>query len=112
MTPMAQPLTVDAAGSEPEAPNREVHLLSRRRWKVAVGLTSVMLVVYFAFVLGIAFNKAALGSLVAPGLSLGMALGVAVIFTAFGLTALYARWANRTYDPALEAALHSERGRA
>ncbi len=82
-----------------------VHALALRRWKVAITLTGVMLLVYFSFVLGIAFNKAALGSLLAPGLSVGMALGVLVIFTAFTLTAAYAWWANRKYDPALEAAI-------
>lgn len=85
--------------------DQAVHQLSARRWKVALSLTSVMLVVYFSFVLGIAFDKQALGALLTDGLSLGIALGVAVIFTAFALTAAYAAWANRAYDPALEAAL-------
>lgn len=88
--------------------DQAVHLLSARRWKVALALTSVMLVVYFSFVLGIAFDKKALGALLTEGLSLGIALGVGVIFTAFALTAAYAWWANRAYDPALEAALKEE----
>ena len=85
-----------------------VHALSLRRWKVALALTLVMLVTYFSFVLGIAFNKPALGTQLTEGLSVGIALGVAVIFVAFTLTALYARWANRSYDPALEKALQQE----
>lgn len=85
--------------------DQAVHALSTRRWKVALALTAVMLVVYFSFVLGIAFDKPALGALLTEGLSLGIALGVLVIFVAFGLTAAYAYWANRSYDPALDAAL-------
>jgi uncharacterized membrane protein (DUF485 family) len=96
-----------AANPEPARSERDhaVHALSARRWRVALSLTAVMLVVYFSFVLGIAFDKKAMGQLLRPGLSLGMVLGVGVIITAFGLTALYARWANRSYDPALERAI-------
>lgn len=103
-------LAVAAKPLEARLTNRDraVHALSLRRWKVALGLTAVMLVVYFSFVLGIAFDKAALGALVTEGLSLGIVLGVAVIVAAFGLTALYALWANRSYDPALARALEEE----
>ncbi len=79
--------------------------------KVAVFATAVMLVIYFSFILGIAFDKAAMGTLLTEGLSLGMVLGVTVIVSAFGLTAAYAWWANTIYDPALEAVAGKE-GRA
>jgi uncharacterized membrane protein (DUF485 family) len=111
MTPaeLADAARVASATANPEpartARDEAVHALSARRWRVALSLTAVMLVVYFSFVLGIAFDKAALGRLLMPGLSLGMVLGVGVIVTAFGLTALYARWANQSYDPALERAI-------
>jgi len=115
MTPtaLADAARLAAAATDPTARlsprDQAVHALSLRRWKVALALTGVMLAVYFGFVLGIAFDKAALGAPLVPGLSLGMALGVGVIITAFALTALYARWANRTYDPALERAIATER---
>lgn len=115
MTPGTLADAARVAAGETKAPpltarEEAVRVLSARRWKVALSLTAVMLVVYFSFVLGIAFDKAALGALLTPGLSLGMALGVGVIFTAFGLTAAYAYWANTRYDPALETAVAMARG--
>ena len=74
---------------------------SRRR--VAVGLTVAMMVVYFGFILLIAFNRPLLAVLIAPGLSLGILLGALVIVAAWGLLWIYVRWANRHYDSAIDA---------
>ena len=71
------------------------------RWRVAIALTAVMMVIYFGFVLLIAFDKPLLGQLLAPGLSLGILLGALVIVASWGLTFVYVLWANRRYDPAL-----------
>lgn len=79
-----------------------VHQVALMRWRMALVLSFAMLVTYFAFVLGIAFDKPALGTLITEGLSVGIVLGAGVILTAFGLTAFYAWWANRVYDPALD----------
>jgi uncharacterized membrane protein (DUF485 family) len=57
-----------------------------------------MMVVYFGFILLVAFNKPLLGRLVAPGLSLGILLGVLVILSAWLLVGVYVVWANRSYD--------------
>jgi uncharacterized membrane protein (DUF485 family) len=57
-----------------------------------------MMVVYFGFILLVAFNKPLLGSRVAPGLSLGMLLGALVIVVAWALTWIYIAWANAHYD--------------
>ena len=73
------------------------------RWRVAIALTIAMMVVYFGFILLVAFNKPLLGALVAPGLSLGMLLGVLVIVAAWALTWVYVRWANTHYDAAIKA---------
>ena len=73
------------------------------RWRVAMGLTVLMMAVYFGFILLVAFDKPLLGTPVATGLSLGMLLGVLVIVTAWLLTWVYVRWANSHYDAALEA---------
>ena len=72
--------------------------LSAARWKRAVILTAAMVVVYFGFVLLIAFDKPLMGSLVAPGLSVGILLGVLVIVASWLLTWVYVRWANNHYD--------------
>ena len=66
-----------------------------------MGLTIAMMTVYFGFILMVAFGKDLLGSLVAPGLSLGMLLGALVIVVAWVLTWVYVRWANRHYDAAV-----------
>jgi uncharacterized membrane protein (DUF485 family) len=39
-----------------------------------------------------------MGSILTPGLSLGILLGVVVILSAWVLTTIYVRWANRVYD--------------
>ena len=71
------------------------------RWRIALSLTIAMMVVYFGFILLVAFNKPLLGTLVADGLSLGMLLGALVIVAAWVLIWIYVRWANTHYDAAL-----------
>lgn len=83
--------------------------LQRRRVRVIVPLCAAALALYFGFILAVAFAPSTLGALVAPGLSLGILLGAAVIVLSWGLTALYVRWANRHYDPALRALREAER---
>ena len=72
--------------------------VSAARWRVAILLTTAMMVVYFGFILLVAFNKPLLGTPIAPGLSIGMLLGVLVIVAAWALTWIYVRWANTHYD--------------
>jgi uncharacterized membrane protein (DUF485 family) len=76
--------------------------VSAARWRIAVSLTIAMMVVYFGFVLLVAFNKPLLGSIVAEGLSLGMLLGALVIVVAWALTWTYVRWANTHHDASLD----------
>ncbi|MFL5345961.1 MAG: DUF485 domain-containing protein [Hyalangium sp.] len=75
-----------------------LEVLAARRWRVAASLTAATLVVYFGFILLIAFDKPLMGRLIAPGLSLGILLGALVIAVSWGLTGLYVRWANGKYD--------------
>ncbi|HEU4429076.1 MAG TPA: DUF485 domain-containing protein [Myxococcota bacterium] len=77
--------------------------LHARRARVVAALSGATVLVYFGFILLVAFAPARLGTLLVPGLSLGIALGAAVIVLAWAFTALYVRWANRRYDPALRA---------
>ena len=82
--------------------------VSAARWRIAISLTIAMMVVYFGFILLVAFNKPLLGTLVTEGLSLGMLLGVLVILVAWLLTWFYIRWANTHYDASLAALRVSE----
>jgi len=75
--------------------------LAARRWRVALWLTAAMVVVYFGFILLIAFAKPLMGSPVAGRMTLGILLGVLVIVAAWLLTWIYVRWANRHYDAAM-----------
>lgn len=78
--------------------------VARQRWRMAIGLSALMVVIYFGFVLLIAFNKPAMGELIAPGLSTGIVLGALVIVATWLVTWLYVRWANRHIDAALPQA--------
>jgi len=72
--------------------------ISSERWRIAIILSVCMLVIYFGFILLIAFDKPLMGSLITDGLSLGILLGALVILSAWVLTTVYVRWANRVYD--------------
>jgi uncharacterized membrane protein (DUF485 family) len=81
----------------------ELERLVRRRWRIGGLLTAVMMVGYFGFILLVAFAKPAAGTLIAGGrVSVGIVLGACVIVLAPVLTAIYVRWANRRYDPAVQ----------
>lgn len=73
------------------------------RRRVAGALTLAMMVIYFGFILLVAYGKPFLSQLVVPGLSLGILLGALVIVAAWVLIWVYVRWANRHYDTAIEA---------
>ena len=75
--------------------------LAAKRLRVALGLTGAMLVIYFGFILLIAFAPGFLGRRITDGLSIGMALGVVVILSTWVVTWTYVRWANRVYEPAI-----------
>ncbi len=72
--------------------------LAAARWRIGLGLTAAMTGIYVVFILLIAYGKAFLGTLLAPGLSIGIALGVLVILAAWALILVYVRWANNHYD--------------
>jgi uncharacterized membrane protein (DUF485 family) len=74
--------------------------LTRERSKFAWTLTIVMLVIYFGFVLVIAFDPALLGTPLSEGsvTTVGIPVGVGVIISAFILTGIYVRRANGEFD--------------
>ena len=81
--------------------DQSLDALAAARWRVAITLTIAMMVVYFGFILLVAFNKPLLGRQIASGLSLGMLLGALVILSAWVLMWIYVRWANVQYDVAI-----------
>lgn len=95
---------VDRVKNDPDF----IHLVKTRS-KFAWTLTIVMLVIYFGFVLTIAFDPSILGTPLSEGsvTTVGIPVGVAVIISAFVLTGIYVRRANTEFD-ALTAKIKSK----
>jgi uncharacterized membrane protein (DUF485 family) len=83
------------------APDLRLLALAATRWRMALALTTIMVIVYFGFVSLIAFDKPLLAVHVTPGVTLGILLGVLVIVSTWLLTWVYVRWANTKYDAEL-----------
>jgi uncharacterized membrane protein (DUF485 family) len=95
----------------PIDPRTAIATLSAARWRVALPLTCAMMVLYFGFILLVAFNKPLLGRQVTDGLSIGILLGALLIVASWFLIWLYTRWANTHYDreiARLRRELHGE----
>jgi uncharacterized membrane protein (DUF485 family) len=92
----------DDGGRYGDARVKELDELAKRRLRVGGLLTLAMLVIYFAFILLVAYDKDLMGEIITAGLSLGMVLGVLVILSVWTLTLIYVRWANTVYEPALK----------
>ena len=87
--------------NRPPIPHDRVTTLTAARWRVAVTLTIAMMILYFGFILLVAFNKPLLAREVTNGLSLGILLGALVIVASWLLIWIYVRWANTHYDVAV-----------
>ncbi len=73
--------------------------LVRKRTSFGIVLSIIMLVIYFGFVLLVAFDKALLATPIAGGVTtIGIPLGVFVIVSAFVLTGIYVHRANSEFD--------------
>jgi uncharacterized membrane protein (DUF485 family) len=83
--------------------------VAAQRWRLAIGLTAAMTLVYVGFILLVAFNKPLLGTVLAPGLSVGILLGVLVIATAWVLILIYVKWTNDHYDAPVARAQQARR---
>ena len=74
--------------------------LIHRRGRLSRLLTLIMAGVYFGFMLLVAFGRPFLARPLGDGpLTVGLLAGLAVVLTAFALTAIYVRVANREFDP-------------
>ncbi|OGU35478.1 MAG: hypothetical protein A2068_04145 [Ignavibacteria bacterium GWB2_35_6b] len=72
--------------------------LVSKRLKFSITLTVIMLVVYFGFILVIAFYKEMLAVKIGEHITIGLPIGIGIILFAWILTGIYIRWANKTYD--------------
>jgi uncharacterized membrane protein (DUF485 family) len=73
--------------------------LKARRTRFGLWLTLAMLVVYYGFILLVAFNKPFLATRIGEGVTtIGMPLGLGVIVFTILITGIYVRRANSEYD--------------
>lgn len=98
-------MTADVDASDYQAilrnPDFQTLVSSRNRfvWMLSV----LMLVIYLGFILLVAFGKPLLAQKIAGGTtSLGIVLGLGVIFSAFILTGIYVIRANGRFDELTE----------
>ena len=81
----------------------EFHALVHARTRLAWGLTAATLVIYFGFILLVAFAPGVLATPLGNGtMTVGIVAGVGTIILAVALTGLYVRRANTTFDAAIE----------
>jgi uncharacterized membrane protein (DUF485 family) len=76
-----------------------LELVSTRN-RYSIIMTILMMVVYFGYILLIAFNKPFLATKVAAGatMSIGIPMGIGVLVFTIILTAIYVRRANSEFD--------------
>ncbi|HMR34063.1 MAG TPA: DUF485 domain-containing protein [Geminicoccaceae bacterium] len=73
--------------------------LVERRSKLATMLSIVMLVIYFGFILLVAYAPGFLGTPLGSGVTtIGIPIGLFVIISAFVLTGIYVGKANTEFD--------------
>jgi uncharacterized membrane protein (DUF485 family) len=65
-------------------------------------LTILTLIFYYGFILLMAYGKEFLSRQIAPNITIGLPIGVAVIVVSWILTYTYANWANKKYDTMVE----------
>ena len=80
---------------------RQFAELIRRRWTVSLILTALMLAIYYGFITILAFRADIFASRLGERMTLGIPVGLGVIFASWLLTGLYVRWANAGYDTAI-----------
>lgn len=75
-------------------------ILVARRRRFALRLSAIVLIIYFSFILVIAFAPHLLAAPVAAGsvITWGIPVGLAIIISSFVLTGIYVRRANHEFD--------------
>jgi uncharacterized membrane protein (DUF485 family) len=73
--------------------------LRRRHRSIAFPLAIAFLAWYFLYVLLSMFAPGFMGTRVFGTITIGLLLGLAQFVTTFAITIIYARWANRVFDP-------------
>ena len=83
--------------------------LVRKRWAFCMTLLALLFVIYYGYILTVAYGMTFLAGKVGVYTNYGIILGVLTIVLSWLLTIVYVVWANRWYDKevdALENELH------
>jgi uncharacterized membrane protein (DUF485 family) len=84
--------------------------LVRRRSSLGWTLSLIMLVIYFGFILLVAYAPKFLGTPLGTGVTtIGIPIGLLVIVAAFLLTGIYVSKANSKYDPLIRKIVGASR---
>ena len=102
---------MDHATVEQVKNNPKFQQLVKARSAFAWKLSIAMLVVYYAFILTIAFSPETLGASMGGIITVGIPVGVGIIVFAFILTGIYVKRANTEFD-ALTQQIKEEAGKA
>lgn len=80
--------------------NPKYQLLLKLRRNFSIVMTILVMLVYYGYILLIAFDRELLASKIGEGMttSLGIPMGVGVILITIVLTNIYVRRANREFD--------------
>ena len=91
---------VDELAARVEA-NPKFHRLVSMRSRYSIVMTALVMLVYYGYILLVAFDKEWLATKVGSGMvtSIGIPLGVGVIVATIVLTNIYVRRANTVFDP-------------
>lgn len=94
---------MDAALAERIASHPKYQELKRTRSSFGWWLTLAMMIVYYGFILLVAFNKPFLASRLGEGVTtMGIPVGLGVILFTVVITAIYVRRANSEFDALAE----------
>ena len=90
---------MEARSQESIERNPDYRELVRRRSSLGWTLSLIMLVIYFGFILLVAYAPKFLGMRLGTGVTtIGIPIGLIVIVSAFVLTSVYVSKANSKYD--------------
>jgi uncharacterized membrane protein (DUF485 family) len=90
-------MNIDQATRIAASPNYQA--LKTRRSRFGWTLTALMMVVYYGFIMLVAFKKDLLSQRIGDGvMTVGMPVGLAVIVFTIVITAIYVRRANGEFD--------------
>ena len=85
---------------EPVKNHPKFQQLQRERKKLAFILSALVLIVYFSFILTIAFEPNLLAQTISKDsvITIGIPIGISIIIFSFLMTGIYVYFANRQFD--------------